>query len=44
MNTQVDKPVEAPVDSNNNSLDFELWASLVKRQLLAALQKRTTKL
>lgn len=41
MNTKSKKPVEAPVSADNDSFNFELWASKVRPQLIAALQKRT---
>jgi hypothetical protein len=43
MNNQVKKSVETPVSGNKDSFNFEVWASLVKPQLIAALQKRATK-
>jgi hypothetical protein len=39
MNTKIKKPFETLVSCNNDRFDFELWASLVKPQLLAALKK-----
>lgn len=39
MNTKVKKSFETLGSCNNDSFDFELWASLVKPQLLAALKK-----
>jgi len=43
MNHQVKKPIEPSASCNRDSFNFEVWASLVKPQLLAALQKRATK-
>ena len=37
---QVDQPVEAAVNCTDDDLNFDLWAKTVRRQLLAALQKR----
>lgn len=39
MNTKVKKPVETLVSDNNDNFNFELWASLVRPQLLAVLKK-----
>lgn len=33
-------PAETSVNFTDDSFDFELWAKTVRRQLLAALQKR----
>ncbi len=35
-----DQPVEAVKINNINSLEFELWAKAVKRQMIAALSKK----
>lgn len=43
-NKQQDKFVKGAVSANNDSFDFELWAREVRPLLLAALQKRATKL
>jgi len=45
MNTKTEKqrpepPVEALVNYTDDSFDFELWAKSVRRQLLAALERR----
>jgi hypothetical protein len=44
MSNKERKLIETPVNGDNNSFNFELWARAVKPQLLAALQKRTTNL
>lgn len=44
MSNESKKLIETPVTgSNNDSFNFDLWAKAVRPQLLAALQKRTTK-
>ncbi|HSF74982.1 hypothetical protein QUA30_05180 [Microcoleus sp. Pol14C2] len=35
-----DQPVEEVKINNINSLEFELWAKAVKRQMIAALSKK----
>ena len=44
MSNKVEKLIKTPVSGNNDSFNFELWARAVRPQLLAALQKKTTKL
>jgi hypothetical protein len=39
-NQQQNKPVENAQSNNSSSLNFELWAIEVKRQMVASLQKR----
>ena len=41
MNSKKIKNVDPPVSSDNDSFNFELWASEVRAQLLAVVQKRT---
>lgn len=40
QNQQQNKPVENAQSNNSSSLNFELWAIEVKRQMVASLQKR----
>jgi hypothetical protein len=45
MNTTIQKeaphqPVEGIKINSTNSLEFELWAKAVKRQMIAALSKK----
>lgn len=39
-NQQQMQPVGALFSANSNNFDFELWASQVRRQMLAVLQKK----
>ena len=39
-NQRIDQPVEAAANCTDENLNFDLWAKSVRRQLLAALQKR----
>jgi hypothetical protein len=40
LNKQQDKLVETSVSSNREYLNFELWATEVRRQMLALLEKK----
>jgi hypothetical protein len=40
LNKQQDKLVETSVNSNREYLNFELWATEVRRQMLALLEKK----
>ena len=44
MSNKLEKLIKTPVSGNNDSFNFELWARAVRPQLLAALQKKATKL
>jgi hypothetical protein len=43
QNQRKDKPVEAFLSVNSDRFNFDLWASEVRRQMLASLQKRAVK-
>jgi hypothetical protein len=43
QNQQKDKPVEGLFSLNSDRFNFDLWASEVRRQMLASLQKRAVK-
>jgi hypothetical protein len=40
LNTQLAEPVETSASANRDYFNFELWASEVRRQMLASLQKK----
>jgi hypothetical protein len=40
LNKQQDKLVETSVNSNREYFNFELWATEVRRQMLALLEKK----
>jgi hypothetical protein len=40
LNKQQDKLVETSVSSNREYFNFELWATEVRRQMLALLEKK----
>lgn len=42
-NHRKDKPVEALLSLNDDRFNFEVWASEVRHQMLASLQKRAVK-
>ena len=41
-NRQQGKPVEGSIIAGTEAFNFDLWASEVKRQMIASLQKRTS--
>lgn len=41
-NRQQGKPAEGSIIAGTEAFNFELWASEVKRQMIASLQKRAS--
>lgn len=42
-NQQQNETIKSQSSSDSNSLNFDLWAGEVKRQMIIALQKKQTK-